>query len=250
MLVVHYGTPHTGRHPSRIADLATDLGLRLLSVTRPGFGGSPRRAGRTVADVVEVLDRLGVDQVATAGYSGGGPHALALAALLSDRVGDVATFASPAPYGGSSAWFAGMAGDGGGLRPAAEGRETREAHQRTAEFDPSSFTGADYAALEGDWSGIGEDAQAAGGADGDAGEIDDDLAFVAPWGVGLGRITGRVSLFQGEADRIVPAHHADRLSALLPTAEIHVLPGSGHVAVLERLPGWMRSIAPAAAAAS
>src|SRR5699024_1138460 len=90
MLVVHYGTPHTGRHPARIAGLATDLGLGLLSVTRPGFSGSPRRPGRTVADtaadVVEVLDRLGVDQVVTAGYSGGGPHALALAALRPDRV--------------------------------------------------------------------------------------------------------------------------------------------------------------------
>ncbi len=254
MLVVHYGTPHTGRHPARIAGLATDLGLGLLSVTRPGFSGSPRRPGRTVADtaadVVEVLDRLGVDQVVTAGYSGGGPHALALAALRPDRVGDVATFASPAPYDGTAEWFAGMAGDGGGLRPAAEGREAREAHQRTAEFDLDSFTGVDWAALEGDWSGIGEDAQAASGPDGDAGEIDDDLAFVAPWGVDLGRVSSRVALFQGEADRIIPAHHAGRLNALLPTSEVHLLPGSGHVAVLERLPGWMRSIAPTAGAAS
>jgi len=71
-------------------------------VTRPGFPGAERRTGRTVADsakdVIEVVDEPGIEHFATAGYSGGGPHALALAALLCERVTATAAFASPAPF--------------------------------------------------------------------------------------------------------------------------------------------------------
>lgn len=247
VLVLHYGTPHTGKHPARIAETATDLGLRLWAATRPGFGGSPRRPGRTVADtaldVSEALDRLGIDQVATAGYSGGGPHALALAALLGGRVSDVAVLASPAPYDHTAAWFEGMASGGGGLRPAAAGLADREEHQRTTEFQSDCFTEADWAALAGPWGGIGEDAQAASAAGSDEGEIDDDLAFVLPWGVNLEQITAHVTVFQGIDDRIIPAHHANQLASIMPAAELRRVEGSGHVAVLDQLPHWMRAIA-------
>lgn len=246
VLVMHYGTPHTGAHPAPIAALAADLGIALVAVTRPGFAGVPAWPGRSVADaardVGETLDRLGVDRYWTAGYSGGGPHALALAALHGDRVRGVATFASPAPFDGTDDWFAGMHGDGGGLRPASLGRAAREQHQREAGFDPAMFTPADWAALEGSWGAIGQDAGAAGAAESDAGEIDDDLAFVAPWGVDLVAVTAPVHLFQGAADRIIPAHHAERLAAALPTATLTVADGSGHVAVLDALPGWMRGL--------
>lgn len=250
VVVMHYGTPHTGRHPAVIAQLAEELGIRLIAVTRAGFAGTDRHLGRSVADaaaeVVEVLERLELQgiatprEVVTVGYSGGGPHALAFASLLPDRVREVGVFGCPAPYDGSVEWFAGMAGNGGGLRPATEGRGAREEHQSSAEFDPESFTAADRAALDGRWAGIGEDAQAAFALGSDMGEIDDDLAFVAPWGFDLDRITARVSLFQAEDDRIIPSHHAARLQRLLPGADAHLLIDSGHVAVLDALPEWMR----------
>lgn len=247
VLVLHYGTPHTGKHPAHIAKTAGDLGLRLWAAPRPGFGRSPRRPGRTVADtardVSEALDRLGVDPVATVGYSGGGPHALALAALLGGRISDVAVLASPAPYDHTAAWFEGMAGGGGGLRPAAAGLAAREQHQRTTEFQPDSFNEADWAALAGAWGGIGEDAQAASAAGSDEGEIDDDIAFVLPWGVNLEQITAHVTVFQGTEDRIIPAHHADQLATILPGAELRRVEGAGHVAVLDQLPHWMRAVA-------
>jgi len=249
VLVLHYGTPHTGEHPARLTDLALDLGLRLVAATRPGFVGSPRRFGRTVADtaldVAEALDRIGIDQMIMAGYSGGGPHALALAALLGGRVSDVAVLASPAPYDQTPAWFEGMAGGGAGLRSALSGYTAREVYQRTAEFDSDSFTKADWDALAGPWAGIGEDARAAGTAGSDPGEIDDDLAFVAPWGINLDQITARVTLFQGSDDRIIPAHHADRLASVLPAANMRRVEGSGHVAVLAQLPLWMHAVSDA-----
>ena len=251
MVVMHYGTPHTGRHPTVFAQLAEELGVRLIAASRPGFAGSDRHLGRSVADaaadVVEVLEgwelrgEAAPHQVLTVGYSGGGPHALAFASLLPGRVREVGVFGCPAPYDGSVEWFAGMAGNGGGLRPAAEGREAREEHQSSAEFDPESFTAADRAALDGRWASIGEDAQAAFAFGSDLGEIDDDLAFVAPWEFDLDRITARVSLFQAEDDRIIPSHHAARLKRLLPGAEARILQGSGHVEVLDALPEWLKT---------
>ncbi|WP_311209070.1 MULTISPECIES: alpha/beta hydrolase [unclassified Aeromicrobium] len=245
-LVFLYGTPHTGRHPAPVVAAARASGLRLLSVTRPGYGASPRRPGRTVldcaADVHETLDQLGIARTAVAGYSGGGPHALALAVLLGDRATHVATFASPAPYDHTPGWFTGMAGGGGGLRPAADGRAARERHQQHAELDPESFTADDLTALSGPWAAIGQDAQAASSAGSDHGEIDDDLAFVAPWGVDLATITARCTLFHGADDRIVPSHHAERLAELVPTTDLRLLPGSGHVAVLDEVEPWMRAV--------
>lgn len=254
VLVFLYGTPHTGRHPAPVVAAALDSGLRLLSVTRPGYGTSPRRPGRTVlecaADVRDALDQLEIAHAAVAGYSGGGPHALALAVLLGRRATHVATFASPAPYDHTPGWFAGMAGNGGGLRPAAAGRAARERHQQHGEFDPESFTDDDLTALSGTWSAIGQDAQAATAAGSDHGEIDDDLAFVAPWGVDLATITARCTVFHGTGDRIVPVHHAERLGRLVPSAELRVLPGSGHVAVLDEVGPWMRAVGAAPRATS
>ena len=65
-------------------------GIRRLTTDRPGYGESTRQPGRRVvdivADVVEVADALGLDRFVVTGASGGGPHALALAAMLPDRV--------------------------------------------------------------------------------------------------------------------------------------------------------------------
>ena len=65
-------------------------GLRRITLDRPGYGESTRLPGRIVADVVpdilDVADELSIGSFAMTGGSGGGPHALACAALLPDRV--------------------------------------------------------------------------------------------------------------------------------------------------------------------
>lgn len=242
-LVMHYGTPHTGQHPAPFAQFASDLELRLVSVTRPGFPGAARRLGRTVADaardVTEVADALGIERFAIAGYSGGGPHALALAALLGERVAATAVFASPAPFNSSPSWFRGMTGGGAGLRAATLGDAARTEYQRTAEFSAASFTEADWQALSGRWASIGRQAQAAAAAGSNDGEIDDDLAFVSPWGIDLTQICAEVDLYQGLEDRIIPAHHVDLLASMVPGAKIHKIQNSGHVAILDELLPWM-----------
>jgi pimeloyl-ACP methyl ester carboxylesterase len=101
MVLLHHGTPGSGRiHPPWAQDAAA-RGLRLVTYDRPGYGESARDPGRTVAsaaaDAAAIADALGAERFATWGTSGGGPHALACAALLGDRVVAAATLASPAP---------------------------------------------------------------------------------------------------------------------------------------------------------
>ena len=236
-LVWHHGSPQTGALLRPVVAAAAARGLRVVSCARPGYGGSTRRPGRDVAsvagDVARVADALGLGEFAVMGASGGGPHALACAALLPGRVTGAVCLAGVAPWAGDEGWFAGMAAPGG-LRAATAGPEARARHQETAEFDPASFTAADWAALAGAWAGLGEDAQRAG-AQGSEGLVDDDVAFVRPWGFALGDVEVPVLVVQGGEDRVVPPHHADLLLAGCG-AELWLRPRDGHVSVLAAVP--------------
>ncbi|WP_374954397.1 alpha/beta fold hydrolase, partial [Rathayibacter sp. AY1D2] len=120
-----------------------------------------RAPGRSIADaaadVLRVADLLGMERFVVTGYSGGGPHALAVGALGGDRVLGVATFGSPAPFSDDGAWFEGMQ-DPGALRSARDGRAAREEWEETARFDPEQFTGDDYSALDGPLTALGAEA--------------------------------------------------------------------------------------------
>ena len=250
-VVWHHGSPQSGELLPPVVGAARARGLRVVSAARAGYGGSAAHPGRTVAeaasDVAHALDALGVARCVAVGASGGGPHALALAALRPDLVSGTVTLAGVAPYPGperAEPWFAGMADDGG-LRSALDGREARERHAETAEFDESSFTADDYAALAGTWAALGDDASRSGAA-WPGGQVDDDLAFVRPWGVELGDVAVPALVVQGGADRVVPRHHADLLLDALPAAELWLRPRDGHVSVLAALPvalDWWRALA-------
>jgi len=234
----HHGTPQTGALLDPVLDAATARGLRLLSYGRPSYGGSAPLPGRDVAsaasDVALIVDGLEIDSIATLGASGGGPHAIACAALLPERVWAVAVFASPAPFDDAT-WFDGMAGDGAGLRAAQAGRTAREAHAETAVWDPTTFTADDESALEHEWRSLGEDVGRAAEFGGD-GEIADDLAFIAPWGCDLAAVKAPVLVVQGGSDRVIPAAHADRLVRQLPNAELWMRPRDSHVSIMRTLP--------------
>jgi len=237
VLLWHHGSPQTGAILPPVQRAADAHGLAVVSVARPAYAGSTRQPGRAVADVaaglVPVLDALGVASVVSVGASGGGPHALACAAAMPELVRRVVTFASPAPFTGDDAWFAGMRAPGG-LRSAAEGEDSRRRFVETDEFEPEQFTDADFAALEGEWASLGADAGAAG-ADGPEGLIDDDLSFTRPWGFALAEVSASVLLVQGERDRVIPVTHARMLDAALPHATLDLQPDDGHVSVLRHL---------------
>lgn len=237
VLLWHHGSPQTGAILPPVQAAADAHGLAVVSVARPAYAASARVPGRTVADVAEglrpVLEALGVASVVSVGASGGGPHAIACAAAMPGLVRRVVTFASPAPFDGSDAWFAGMQAPQA-LRAAAAGEEARRRFAEIDEFDPASFVDADYAALDGEWASLGADV-AASEPFGIDGLIDDDLAFARPWGFALAEVRASVLLVQGERDRVILPSHARMLADALPSATLQLHSDDGHVSVLRHL---------------
>jgi pimeloyl-ACP methyl ester carboxylesterase len=253
-LVWHHGSPQTGAPLEPLQAAAARRGIRLLSYGRPSYGGSSPCPGRDVAsaaaDVAQVADALGVSRFAVMGASGGGPHALACAALLGARVVGAVCLAGLAPFTDEFDWFAGMV-SGGGLRAAVAGREARTRHAGSDEFDPDTFTPADWTALSGAWASLGADAGRAGAA-GPDGLIDDDVAFVAPWGFDVAQIDAPVLVVHGGEDRVVPPAHAHWLLRHCRRPELWLRPRDGHVSILDACPlamDWLQPHAAAPAAA-
>ena len=252
VVVWHHGTPNIGPPPEPLFADAERLGIRWLGYDRPGYGGSSPRPGRTVAsaapDVAAVADAAGVERFAVMGHSGGAPHALACAALLPERVSALVAISSLAPFAADGLdWFAGMAPSGvAGLRAALEGREAKERHEASATDDGSGFTAADRAALAGDWSWVMTVVMPA--LEGGPGAlIDDDLAYVAPWGFDPAAIRRRVLFVHGSEDRVVPATHGEWLAAHVPGAELRFGRNDGHVSVLHLAPAALEWLAARAA---
>ncbi|TCC00407.1 alpha/beta hydrolase [Micromonospora zingiberis] len=245
----HHGTPNLGTPPAPLFAAADRLGLRWISYDRPGYGGSPRRLGRRLGDAAgyagEVADALGVERFAVMGHSGGGSHALACAALLPGRVTAVVAAAALAPYGAEGLdWYAGMIASGvASLRAAAAGPAAKERHESSGvRYDPE-FTDADEAALAGVWSWFGSVVEPATRA-GPGGLIDDDLAYVAPWGADPARICAPVLLLHGDQDGIAPVAHAEWLAERCSTATLRRSPHDGHISVLhgaEAALRWLRA---------
>ena len=235
----HHGTPQTGEPPEPMLAVGRRHGVRWVGLDRPGYGTSTPVPGRDVAavaaDVARVADVLGVGRFTVLGASGGGPHALACAALLGERVLAAACLASLAPYDADGLdWFAGMAASGvAELRAAVQGRAVLADYLATAEFDPEVFTPADHAALADDWSWLGGSAERAmsGGL---GGMVDDDVAVTRPWGFDPGTATAPILLVHGDEDRMVPFSHSRWLARHCPTAELLRSPGDGHITVHRR----------------
>jgi pimeloyl-ACP methyl ester carboxylesterase len=252
LLVFVHGTPGCAEVPSAIAAAAAARGLRCASWSRPGYGGSTRRPGRVVADIAAdaaaVLDHLGVSTAYAAGWSGGGPHVLSLGALIPERIRAIASIAGVGPYvesQGSLDFLAGMGEDnilefGAALEGEAALRaflepllpvfQVIEADQ-IIEGMSSLLPEVDRAYCTGE---LGEELAASFrealrvGADG---WVDDDLAFVSPWGYDLDAIAVPVSLWQGSADLMVPFAHGRWLAAALPQARVHLVEGEGHLSI-------------------
>lgn len=234
----HHGTPNIGRPPEPLFEVAAELGIRWIGIDRPGYGGSTAVSRRDVAsiaaDVARVADRLGIRRFAVMGHSGGGPHALACAALLPERVLAAVSVAGLAPFDAQGLdWFAGMGAFGAAaLRAGVQGRAAKAYHEGLGlEFDREMFTPEDWDALAGPWAWF-DSVIGPAVAQGLDGLIDDDLAYVAPWGFDCARIACPVLLVHGMRDRVVPAAHSEWLARHCRSAELWQRPDDGHISVL------------------
>jgi len=243
-----HGTPNTGAPPQPLFPAAAQHDIRWVSHDRPGYGGSTPHPGRDVAaaaaDVASIADALGIEQFAVMGHSGGGTYALGCGALLPKRVLGVVCMAGLAPFQAEGLdWFAGMAAAGAAeLRAAAMGRAALEDYLASSEFDTELFTPADHAALAGAWSWLGAVAeQAIEG--GPGGMVDDELAYVAPWGFDPWQVRQPVLFVHGGQDRMVPSSHGEWLARHTRSAQLWLRPDDGHVSVLDSAAtamGWLR----------
>ncbi len=249
-VLMHHGTPSALVTYRPFVEAVLARGLGYVSYSRPGYGGSDRLAGRTVADcasdVAQLANALGVRRILSVGWSGGGPHALACAALLPERVAAAATIAGAAPYDADGLDFlAGMApenveefGDalaGPDRLVAFLEREVPKLSVVTPQEVADAFgqlvSEVDRASLTGEFAEfIAEGSRAAVRA-GFWGWYDDDMAFVRPWGFDLADIRVPVSVWQGRHDRMVPFAHGAWLAAHVPGARAHLRPEHGHLSL-------------------
>jgi len=248
VLLAHHGTPGSGLFHRSEVEGAARLGARLVTYSRPGYAGSSPQPGRSVADaaadVAALLDALGTDRFATYGVSGGGPHALACAALLPERCAAAATVAGVGPADAPDLDF--MAGMGAGnieeFGIAFEGRERLEPFLRGEAEGLTGVTPAqlreaagphlsavDGAALTGELAEHLHATISGGLAPGIDGWRDDDLAFVRAWGFDVGAIGVPVSIWQGDQDLMVPGAHGRWLCEHVAGAEPHLLEQEGHL---------------------
>lgn len=247
-LVVHEGTPAGLVVNTNVAAAARDRGLRFVLAARPGYEGSTPRPGRRVADVAAdvavMLDALGAGEFVSIGMSGGGPHTLACAALLPGRCLAAASIAGAAPFGAEGLDFlAGMGPENveefGLARKGAEaltpyleqlaGVLRDVTGDQLVEALGGLISAADAAVLTGEFADELAATCRASVSEGIAGWRDDDLAFTVDWGFSLAALAGRVAIWQGDQDRMVPFAHGQWLAAHIPGARIHLEQGAGHL---------------------
>ncbi len=246
-LIYHHGTPGCRLQSRALQAMTAQHGLRLVTYDRAGAGQSSRNPGRTVADVASdmagVLDALDAPRCVVAGKSGGGPHALATAAGLPDRVAAVASLAGVAPYG--EGFLDGMGQDnhdefGLALEGEAALRPYLEHHREVLLTADAAGMVEQLASLlpDVDRQLLTDEAGAdlvnnmRGGVQSVDGWLDDDLAFTRDWGFELSGITVPTYVWQGSADLMVPFHHGELLAASIPGATAHLIDGEGHFSVV------------------
>jgi pimeloyl-ACP methyl ester carboxylesterase len=251
VVVFHSGTPDSGSVFAPLIELGAERGMRHVAYSRPGYGRSDRRTGRSVADcatdVAAILDALSVERAFMVGQSGGGPHALACAALLPERTVATATLGGVAPrYADGLDWYAGMGEENVDEFGAAEsGDEELRTWMTTHGAGLSDVTGPallaslgdlvsapDGAALTGEYGDHLATSMSHGLSAGTWGWFDDDLAFVADWGFELDEISRPVTIWQGGEDRFVPFAHGEWLARHVPGARAELREGDGHLSIV------------------
>ncbi len=263
-----HGTPGSRLGPRPRGPVLHRLGVRLIAFDRPGYGHSDRLEGRRVADVAAdveaIADKYDLDKFAVVGRSGGGPHALACAAMLPHRTTRAAVLVGLAPHGADGLdWFDGMAKSNILEFTAAvtgyDGIATRlKAAADTIRANPASLIASLQAELPGPDLRVVADSgirsmlvatYAEALRTSAYGWIDDALAFCSPWGFDPAAVTVPVLLWHGASDVLSPASHARWLAERIPGATVVVQAGAAHFGALDVLPDvlrWLSADRPAA----
>ena len=254
-VLFHHGTPMSRLIYRGWAETAQARGIRFLAYDRPGYGLSDRHEGRAIADcaadVRAIAAHLGIASLGIIGLSGGGPHAIACAALLEDLVPRVVSLAAVAPFDAPGLdWFA----DTGESnveetqlfladRAAARRQWEQDAedlrHKSAEELEQdyiSIYSELDLRTMEGEFGAFLDASTKLGLERSIEGPWDDECAFVAiPWGFDLTAIRTPLRLRQGRQDLMVPYGHGEWLAGQIPSVEAILSEDESHLSLLNHL---------------
>lgn len=235
-------------HPAD-ESLLCSLNIRFISVERPGHGLSDFQPGRRLLDwpedIRQLADHLGLAGFYVAGHSAGGPHALACAHQLPDRViagaviSGVAPMNRPGAYTGlplnnqvlakSARWFPPLTRL---IRRMMRGMVMGDA-QKTAQRLMASIPETDKSVLYApQYVEIFVSSIREGLRPGWQGVAMDDILINREWGFDPAGVKPRIDIWHGEADVNVPVHAARYLGERLPHNRVTLLPGEGHFFLL------------------
>lgn len=257
-----HGTPGSRNGPRPRASVLYRLGIRLISYDRPGYGESDPHPNRTVSDaavdVRAIADEFGLDGFGVVGRSGGGPHALACAALLNDRVQSAACLVGLAPADAKDLnWYAGMTDSN------VEEFSTADASPQAVRAsvipqvaqirdNPDSSFGLLLPKLSKRDLRIVDDiairrilteTYAEAVRKHEDGWIDDVVALRRPWNFDFSGIKAPVLLWHGADDEYSPVSHTYWLKGQIPSAAVQVQPDTAHFGAVEVLPtvlAWIK----------
>jgi pimeloyl-ACP methyl ester carboxylesterase len=254
-----HGTPGSRLGPHPRGAVLHRLGIQLIAFDRPGYGESDRHEGRRVADaaadVLTIADAYGLEKFAVVGRSGGGPHALACAALLPDQLTKVAVLVGLAPRGAEGLdWYDGMtesnilehtaAADGykgvAALTEAAADAVRADPASLLASLQPEMPDPDRRVVADRGIRSMLLETYAEALRTSSHGWVDDALAFYSPWGFDPATITAPVLLWHGAIDNLSPVSHARWLADRIPNAAVVVQAGAAHFGALDVLPDILR----------
>jgi pimeloyl-ACP methyl ester carboxylesterase len=259
-----HGTPGSRFAGQADESVYADVGARVITYDRPGYGGSDRLRGRRVADCVAdvsaIADSLRIERFAVIGGSWGGAHSLAVAACLPERVTRAACMAGVAPFGMPGFdWFAGM--DAVNIEEIGWALEGEDVLARGIERTAAAMlerVADDPAKLISDKVRLSEADRAVMANPkrhemirrtineafrrGVWGYVDDTLCLIQPWGFDVTEIRVPTRVLYGLTDVLVPPQHGDWLAHNVPNAEVVTDEQGGHLPdpnlVMERF-GWL-----------
>jgi len=260
-----HGTPGSRSGPRPRTSVLYRLGVRLISYDRPGYGGSSRHPDRAVNDAADdvrvIADSLNLCEFGVVGRSGGGPHALACAARLADRVRCAAVLVGLAPSDAAGLdWFSGMAESNvreytgaDKDRAKVEARLIDTAariqadpesllHDLSPELAPPDHRVVNDVAIRRQLTETYAEAMRVSA----GGWIDDVIALRRPWGFDLSMIKSPVLLWHGAEDVFAPVEHTHWLAKQIEGATVDVQSGTAHFGAVEILPSvlaWMKAAA-------
>jgi pimeloyl-ACP methyl ester carboxylesterase len=265
-LVYTTGTPADGQAGFYMDALGRDMGIRVISIDKPGYGVSTLVKNRSLldypADVAAVADHLGIDRFAAAGESGGGPHVLALAHGIPERLTIAINLAGMGPGDGrgvtdgmkksnvrlfklaaSAPWLL-------ALPLGAMGKALRDPvkAQKYMDKQVKEMPAEDIALMDAHPELIEALMKSAAGAfrNGPAGAIEEMKMFAKPWGFSISSITAPVVLFHGEKDVNVPIAIARSVAAQLPNCDVRVFADAGHSVAVPHLKEVLQCVLDAA----